>query len=133
MAAVGVSIASTVRAETATFSALRGQLWNESPRGALREARADLSQWTKRLVPAARRTVNQRRERLHGEARRLDALSPLSILARGYAIPRLGVGGPVIRSADDVKPGDTLVVRLDREDQVEARVTSTVRGKRTGR
>ena len=49
-----------------------------------------------------------------GRARgaRLDALSPLKVLGRGYAIATRG-DGRAVRSAHDVKPGDRIVVRVE--------------------
>ena len=54
---------------------------------------------------------------------RLQALSPLSTLARGYAVAHTP-DGPVIRTVDAVDPGDELRVRLI-DGHVDARVTST--------
>lgn len=45
-------------------------------------------------------------------AARVDALSPLAVLARGYAIVRLGEQGPILHSPAQVAPGDPLSIRL---------------------
>jgi exodeoxyribonuclease VII large subunit len=42
---------------------------------------------------------------------RVRALSPLATLQRGYAVVQ-HASGPVVRRADDVKPGETLRIRL---------------------
>lgn len=90
-----------------------------------------------RLVPA-RRSLEQGRDRLERRisalhtsrsarlatiSGRLQALSPLSTLARGYAVA-LRPDGPVVRTVDAVQPGDDLRVRLA-DGHVDARVTST--------
>ena len=41
----------------------------------------------------------------------LDAMSPLKVLGRGYAIPQKADGG-VVRSKKDVAPGETLKLRV---------------------
>ncbi|RIK97770.1 MAG: exodeoxyribonuclease VII large subunit, partial [Proteobacteria bacterium] len=56
-------------------------------------------------------------------AGRLDSLSPLAVLARGYAIARRADDGRIVRSAADVAVGDALDVRVA-EGRVEARVTA---------
>lgn len=64
-----------------------------------------------RLVAAAPRSLRRHRERLTAVARELQAVSPLAVLGRGYAIledPR----GRVVRRADDASPGDRLTARL---------------------
>jgi exodeoxyribonuclease VII large subunit len=42
---------------------------------------------------------------------KLDALSPLKVLSRGYAITQKE-DGAVIRSTKDIAPGDRLVITL---------------------
>src|ERR1043166_3621130 len=51
------------------------------------------------------------RERLALAAASLDALSPLAVLQRGYAIAQDAAGKP-LRDAASVSPGDELTVRL---------------------
>ncbi len=55
-------------------------------------------------------TVLNEQKRLSAAAAKLDALSPLKVLGRGYAIARKGE--TVLRSVKDVKSGDRLTVRL---------------------
>ena len=57
---------------------------------------------------------------LHRAVARLDALSPLQVLARGYAIASRA-DGRAVRSADDVAPGDVLRLRV-REAHIDATV-----------
>ena len=66
-----------------------------------------------------RRTLERRRARLQENASRLDALSPLSILARGYAVAyREGSAAPLM-SAAQVALGERIRVRLH-EGEVRA-------------
>lgn len=64
----------------------------------------------------ARRSVHdlvERRARtLAAAVGKLDALSPLATLARGYAVARRADSGQVVRRGRQVAPGDTLLVRL---------------------
>jgi exodeoxyribonuclease VII large subunit len=50
--------------------------------------------------------------RLVGVAARLDALSPLSVLGRGYAVCWNETRTAIIRSASAVRTGDRVHVRL---------------------
>jgi exodeoxyribonuclease VII large subunit len=50
------------------------------------------------------------RERLSGVAARLDALNPLAVLQRGYAVVRRD--GRLVRSISQVEHGDRLAVRV---------------------
>ena len=55
--------------------------------------------------------LQQARERLALAAASLDALSPLGVLQRGYAIAQ-DASGKLVRDAASVSPGDELSVRL---------------------
>jgi exodeoxyribonuclease VII large subunit len=64
-----------------------------------------------RLTRAMRVALEGRRSRLAGLAGRLEALSPLSTLRRGYAVP-LTAEGRVLRGVDDFTPGRRFQLRV---------------------
>jgi exodeoxyribonuclease VII large subunit len=64
------------------------------------------------------------RARLAALAGRLDTLSPLAVLGRGYAIARRASDGAIVRRAADVSPGDGLAVRVA-EGEIAAEVRAT--------
>ncbi len=53
------------------------------------------------------------RETLVGTGRRLEALSPLKVLQRGYSVT-FGPDGSLLRSVDGLRPGDTMTTRVHR-------------------
>jgi exodeoxyribonuclease VII large subunit len=71
------------------------------------DARADLS---RAMVDA----VNEKARRLELASRELASCSPLDILQRGYAVVSLERTGKVLLSAERVKKGDGIRVRLAR-------------------
>ena len=82
--------------------------------------RERLSALSAALPGSAARTVAQRRERLNALAAALDAMSPLKVLGRGYAIAQREDGKAVI-SAADVASGDKLKLTLS-DGSVNCRV-----------
>ena len=44
---------------------------------------------------------------------KLNALSPLAVLTRGYSITQTAEG-QIVRSSDSVKKGDKLIIRVER-------------------
>ena len=73
------------------------------------------------LKRSAGPAVSRRRSQLSGLASRLDALSPLAVLSRGYALATTPAGR-ILTSARDVSVGDLVRVRLHR-GRVLAKVT----------
>ena len=67
-----------------------------------------------------RQQLTRRRDRLQSHAERLQALSPLAVLERGYSIV-LGPDQQAVRDATAVRPGDALDIRVAR-----GRVAATV-------
>jgi len=74
-----------------------------------------------RLPEAAKRLLERAALRLGATAGRLDAISPLKVLARGYAIADLR--GKVLTKASQVKAGDPVRVRLS-DGEIHCEVTS---------
>ena len=66
------------------------------------------------------------RTRLSVAAASLDAMSPLAVLGRGYALAQ-DEGGAVLRSSSDVKGGERVRVRLSR-GALRCRVEEIERG-----
>ena len=73
-----------------------------------------------RLPEALKRLLETRGLRLGAAAGRLDAISPLNVLARGYAIATSK--GKVLTKARQVKKGDAVTVRLS-EGEINCEVS----------
>lgn len=84
-----------------------------------------LGQRRERLLRLPEEMLAPRRGALAVEAGRLDALSPLAVIARGYAVVRDGEGRVVARAAQ-AREGEDVCVRLS-DGALDCRVTA-VRG-----
>jgi exodeoxyribonuclease VII large subunit len=84
--------------------------------------RAQITLLSSRLAVTMRRRVGTRDKDIHRLAGRLDAMSPLKVLARGYAIATRE-DGRAVRDPGDVAPGDVLALRV-RSARILAHVTS---------
>jgi exodeoxyribonuclease VII large subunit len=76
-----------------------------------------------RAETAANGLIQTRGESLGVAAAKLNALSPLAVLTRGYSITETA-DGRVIRDSSNVKKGDEIDVRLA-NGKLRAEVTST--------
>lgn len=95
------------------------RLHQQSPNVRLREARQRLGQQQQLLQRCVQQRLEQLRHRHGLLLTRLDAISPLATLARGYSITQ-DTQGQVLRSVTQTAPGQLLTTRLgDGELQVE--------------
>lgn len=77
-------------------------------------ARQDCTALRIRLVTAMRNDLQRYRSNAESLASRLDSLSPLAVLARGYSITLRPDTGQVITDSETVRMGEDLMVRLNR-------------------
>jgi exodeoxyribonuclease VII large subunit len=96
----------------------------QRPQGRLLQDRQRLDDLVRRLGFAGGRRMERSRQKLAGLAGRLDALSPLSVLSRGYSITR-AENGTVIKDAAAVQVGEAVSIMLHK-GQLQARVESKV-------
>ena len=106
------------RVETDRLSALRERLDALSQKRALRDPAAFLADkrllldyTQKSLASLAERQLGERRQRFAALCASLNAMSPLAVLSRGYAVARTE-SGAVLRSADEVAAGERIGVTL---------------------
>lgn len=77
-----------------------------------------------RLLSAGQGGLHKRRLRFAQTVATLDAISPLRVLARGYAVATKGKRGAVVTDAAALKEGDTLHIRFAK-GAADCRVTDT--------
>lgn len=77
-----------------------------------------------RLLAAGQGGLHRRRLRFAQTVATLDAISPLRVLARGYAVATKGRRGAVVTDAAALKAGDTLHIRFAK-GAANCRVTDT--------
>ena len=82
------------------------------PRSHVRLAAHHLDSLEARLAGAARRDMQSRSQQVDALARELEAVSPQSVLRRGYTITTRKRDGLPLRSVSQVKPGDKLLTRF---------------------
>lgn len=93
----------------------------QSPTGYLEQKRMNLEMLSKRLLSAQIQSTDRKKRRYVELAAKLDAMSPLKVLTRGYAMAQTE-SGDVLKSVTQVQPGDTITVHLS-DGSVDAAVT----------
>jgi len=94
-----------------TLNNLTPRLMRQSPDKKLAQASHQLSQLQARLNQAIQQQLQQANNSLALQASKLDSVSPLNVLARGYSITKTQQG-KVVKSVGQIKTGDVLVTEL---------------------
>ena len=112
----GEALPRATRAELARrrerLAARRRALVRASPRAAVERDRAQNRAALRALEASLRQCIAAARGRSRRAISLLDSLSPLAVLARGYAIARRVRDGRVVRQPGDVQRGDRLSLLL---------------------
>ena len=90
--------------------AVLDRLKPRDPRRKVYESRQRCDDLEDRLHEAGKRLLDRRRRLLEARADRLEALSPLAVLGRGYALAIKD--GRAVRSSTELAPGDAVELRL---------------------
>ena len=93
----------------------------QSPTSYLDQKRVGLDRLREHLISAETRSIDRKKQGFIGLTAKLDAMSPLKVLTRGYAMTQTEDGG-VIRSVQQVQPGDQIQISLS-DGRVSAAVT----------
>ena len=94
-----------------------------TPTAYLDRKRKDVELLANRLVSAQTKTIDRRKQQYIGLTAKLDAMSPLKVLTRGYAMAQTG-DGTVLRSVQQIEQGDEIKISLS-----DGCVNATVTGK----
>lgn len=82
-----------------------------SPTGYLEQRQQSLEHLKSRLIGAQMQQIQRKKQRYIGNTAKLDAMSPLKVLTRGYSIVSAD-DGTIVRSVRQTAPGREVQVRL---------------------
>jgi exodeoxyribonuclease VII large subunit len=97
--------------EAAALGSIRQRLERRTPDVDLARARTRLGGLAARLRQTVDRRLSNAKGALGMQAARLDGLSPLRVMARGYAVVYRVDDGHLIRRADELQPGASVRLR----------------------
>jgi exodeoxyribonuclease VII large subunit len=90
----------------------------------IRQEEERLDECSERLQRAFQRRIEQHHEQLRGLTARLESLSPLNVLSRGYSLTHKEGEKAMLHEAGQVRPGERIVTRLQR-GEIMSRVEAT--------
>jgi exodeoxyribonuclease VII large subunit len=121
------SLHRTLRNQAARLSQLETRLRRQNASLRLANDRHRFQSLQQRLRGARTIPLQQAHTRLNRATSQLEALSPMRVLERGYALVYLGESGPdgtLLRNATDAPAGTTITAQLSK-GRLRAKVTST--------
>ncbi len=90
---------------------LSGSVSLRSPTGYLQQQKKSLELLKNRLISAQNRNISAKKQRYVADVSKLDAMSPLKVLTRGYAMAQ-APDGALIRSVHQVEIGQPITIRF---------------------
>jgi len=105
------------------------RLNQQNPQPKIYRAQTRIQQLEYRLAENLRARLSSTRERFGNAVTHLEAVSPLSTLARGYSVTT-ATDGKVLKQTKQVKAGDVLTTRLS-DGWVESEVKGVTAAKKT--
>lgn len=120
-AAVGRAASNGLAQRQRRLTELTSKRCLSTPLYPVEERAMRLDRVLRRFSVAAQGMTSKASNRLATAAGKLDALSPLRVLSRGYALA--GKGGAVIRSVSEVRSGDDIQLRLH-DGEIDCRVSA---------
>ena len=103
------------------LSSLAAQLRYLSPERRIQSERQRVDELARRALSALVHNFQLQKKHIQGTQSRLEALSPLAVLARGYAVVTRKVDGSVVSRVAQTEPGQQIQIRVS-DGQLDAEI-----------
>lgn len=121
--AMAVALSRQLKLAAQRLDALAASPALRSPTAYLERKEKDLRLLKSRMISAQERMISASNARFVSCVAKLDAMSPLKVLSRGYAMAQTG-NGELLRSIHQVNPGDSILVNIS-DGTITASVLNT--------
>ena len=112
VSAMAAALTRQIKASRQHLNALAASPALQSPTGYLEQKRQQLLLLKNRLVSAQNQSLAVRKQKYIAAAAKLDAMSPLKVLTRGYSMTRKE-DGTVVRSVSQTEIGERVRISLE--------------------
>ena len=107
-----MALANLIQSNRVELASVESRLKFYSPARRLQSERQRADEWSRRLVAAPAHRLALEAEKVAGLGKRLVALNPFEVLARGYAVVTRQADGRLIRKVSQVKADEQVEVRM---------------------
>ena len=116
------AIQTELRHNNSLVEAITAKLWQHNPAVTINNYKQKHRYLSERLITVTHHKLEWLNQKLLNYSQTLHAVSPLATLNRGYALVIHQPSGQIIRSTEQLKPGDSVETRL-----AQGRFTSQVK------
>ncbi|MBQ9139116.1 MAG: exodeoxyribonuclease VII large subunit [Ruminococcus sp.] len=106
------AVSAVFERKLSVYNSISARLAVQSPENRLKLMGEKLSNLEKRAETAALRSIDRHTAALAENAARLDSLSPLKVMARGYSL--VYSGDELVRNSADLSAGQEVLLRFDK-------------------
>jgi exodeoxyribonuclease VII large subunit len=117
------SMLSLITEQQTLLSSLAAALRYASPERRIQSERQRVDELSRRVYSSLLHRIQIQSTHVMGMKRRLEALSPLAVLGRGFAVVTRKDDGSVVSKISQTKPSDAITIRVS-DGQVDAQVTN---------
>lgn len=124
-----IAVRTDLQTKRLSLEALRGKRALASPTYHVEQSAMRLDLLTRRFLGVAQARIADAKTKLSAKAASLDAMSPLKVLSRGYAMVQ-NEQHAVLTSVEDAKPGDKLSLSMQ-DGCIQCTVNTCTKGEMT--
>ena len=122
-ASMASSLSKNIKSARRHLEALSGSAVLQTPRIYIEQRSRSLQLLNERMCHAANQTINKKRQLFIQGSAKLEAMSPLKVLCRGYSMVSRE-DGTIVTGVNQVSPGDNIIIRAS-DGSITAQVTKT--------
>lgn len=122
-AAMAAALNRQLKASRKHFEVLAASPALQTPAGYLDQRKKAMVLLANRMISAQSQSISKKKQRFIAVTSKLDAMSPLKVLTRGYAMAQTEDGN-VLRSIHQIQSGDVITVSVS-DGHIRAAVTQT--------
>lgn len=106
------AVSGIIERKSNSLSALDTRLTAQSPENRIRLMEEKIDNLNKMAESAINRCIDRAESRFREKTGRLESLSPLKVMSRGYSL--VYNNKSLVRNSEDLAEGDTLIIRFDK-------------------
>ena len=112
LSAMSLALQRQIRLARTKLGTLAGSAVLQAPTQYISQRRNALEHMNERMQSVQLQVINRKKQTYISQAAKLDAMSPLKVLTRGYAVVQSKTTEDIIKSVQQINPGDRVQISV---------------------